>query len=161
MENAVVLREWFERVDSNRSGNITALQLQGALSVGNLDFSLSIVQQMIRMYDFDGNGTMNFEEFLALNKFLLKVQNLFTVLERYCTYPSTCCSFFITVVGRALNWPCCKFFSHIVIILQADLILLDLLLGPLICCKILAFFRRKVYSFFSCTCQVLYSAVNK
>ncbi|CAL9161815.1 unnamed protein product, partial [Musa hybrid cultivar] len=82
MENAAVLREWFERVDSNRSGNITALQLQGALSVGNLDFSLSIVQQMIRMYDFDGNGTMNFEEFVALNKFLLKVQNLFTVLER-------------------------------------------------------------------------------
>ncbi|URE01913.1 hypothetical protein MUK42_02688 [Musa troglodytarum] len=82
MENAAVLREWFERVDSNRSGNITAVQLQGALSVGNLDFSLSIVQQMIRMYDFDGNGTMNFEEFVALNKFLLKVQNLFTVLER-------------------------------------------------------------------------------
>ncbi|URE01914.1 hypothetical protein MUK42_02688 [Musa troglodytarum] len=80
MENAAVLREWFERVDSNRSGNITAVQLQGALSVGNLDFSLSIVQQMIRMYDFDGNGTMNFEEFVALNKFLLKV--LYTVWGR-------------------------------------------------------------------------------
>ncbi|XP_042378321.1 sorcin-like isoform X1 [Zingiber officinale] len=82
MDNAVILREWYDRVDSNRSGNITAHQLQRALSVGNLDFSLSVVQQMIRMYDFDGNGTMNFEEFLALNKFLLKVQNAFTLKER-------------------------------------------------------------------------------
>ncbi|KAG6515696.1 hypothetical protein ZIOFF_026125 [Zingiber officinale] len=116
MDNAVILREWYDRVDSNRSGNITAHQLQRALSVGNLDFSLSVVQQMIRMYDFDGNGTMNFEggfitlflvmqcvgccqdahgsagitsfisltskKFLALNKFLLKVQNAFTLKER-------------------------------------------------------------------------------
>jgi len=28
MENAVVLREWFERVDAGRTGNITAAQLQ-------------------------------------------------------------------------------------------------------------------------------------
>uniref|UniRef100_A0ACD5WVS6 Uncharacterized protein n=1 Tax=Avena sativa TaxID=4498 RepID=A0ACD5WVS6_AVESA len=82
MENAVVLREWFDRVDAARTGNITALQLQSALAVGNLDFPLSIVQQMIRMYDFDGNGTMSFEEFLALNKFLQKVQTVFSTLER-------------------------------------------------------------------------------
>lgn len=82
MENAAALREWFQRVDSNNTGNITAPQLQRALGVGNLDFSLSIVQQMIRMYDFDMNGTMNFEEFVALNKFLLKVQTAFAERER-------------------------------------------------------------------------------
>ncbi|KAM0919777.1 hypothetical protein ACQ4PT_007938 [Festuca glaucescens] len=82
MENAVVLREWFDRVDAARTGNITAPQLQSALAVGNLDFPISVVQQMIRMYDFDGNGTMSFEEFLALNKFLQKVQTVFSTLER-------------------------------------------------------------------------------
>ncbi|PWZ56325.1 Sorcin [Zea mays] len=90
MENAVVLREWFDRVDAGRTGNITAAQLQGALAVGNLNFPISVVQQMIRMYDFDRNGTMNFEEFLALNKFLqkvfpvsnLQVQNVFSTLDR-------------------------------------------------------------------------------
>ncbi|KAL6645279.1 hypothetical protein ACP70R_016887 [Stipagrostis hirtigluma subsp. patula] len=66
MESAVVLREWFDRVDTGRTGNITAAQLQ----------------QMIRMYDFDRNGTMSFEEFLALNKFLQKVQSVFSTLER-------------------------------------------------------------------------------
>ncbi|XP_052308310.1 uncharacterized protein LOC18098138 isoform X2 [Populus trichocarpa] len=73
MENKTILREWFERVDSEKTGNITATQLKSALAVGNLEFPLSVVQQMIRMYDSDGNGTMSFDEFVGLNKFLLKV----------------------------------------------------------------------------------------
>ncbi|XP_057966336.1 uncharacterized protein LOC131156561 isoform X2 [Malania oleifera] len=73
MENTAILREWFERVDSEKTGSITASQLKRAFAAGNLEFSASVVQQMIRMYDFDRNGTMSFEEFLALNKFLLKV----------------------------------------------------------------------------------------
>ncbi|PKI31756.1 hypothetical protein CRG98_047845 [Punica granatum] len=82
MENAAVLREWFERVDSEKTGSVTALQLKQAFAVGNLEFSLSVVEQMIRMYDYDRNGTMSFEEFVALNKFLLKVQQAFSDLER-------------------------------------------------------------------------------
>ena len=92
MENTAMLKDWFERVDSEKTGTITAPQLkvlllllllqspfclfqfpkiplsslsfalkkktttfdlfsqfdQSALSVGNLEFSLSVVQQMIR-----------------------------------------------------------------------------------------------------------------
>ncbi|XP_065621667.1 uncharacterized protein LOC112012857 isoform X2 [Quercus suber] len=70
MENTPMLKDWFERVDSEKTGTITAPQLKSALSVGNLEFSLSVVQQMIRMYDFDRNGTLGFDEFVALNKFL-------------------------------------------------------------------------------------------
>ncbi|PON78481.1 Parvalbumin [Trema orientale] len=82
MENTAILREWFDRVDSDKSGNITPCQLKKALAVGNLEFPISVVQQMIRMYDFDRNGTMSFDEFVALNKFLLKVQQAFSDLER-------------------------------------------------------------------------------
>ncbi|XP_023511846.1 sorcin-like [Cucurbita pepo subsp. pepo] len=82
MENTGILKEWFDRVDSEKSGSIIASQLQNALAVGNLNFPLSIVQQMIRMYDFDRNGTMSFEEFVALNKFLIKLQQAFSDLER-------------------------------------------------------------------------------
>ncbi|KAK1434380.1 hypothetical protein QVD17_00119 [Tagetes erecta] len=82
MANTEVLKEWFDRVDSDKKGSITAIQLQRALAVGNLQFSITIVQQMIRMYDFDRNGTMSFEEFVALNEFLLKVQQAFSDLER-------------------------------------------------------------------------------
>ncbi|XP_068645971.1 uncharacterized protein [Aristolochia californica] len=80
MENT--LREWFECVDSNKTGSITASQLKKALAVGNLDFPLSVVQQMIRVYDFDRNGKMSFEEFVALNKFLVGVQDAFSALEK-------------------------------------------------------------------------------
>ncbi|XP_057500309.1 uncharacterized protein LOC130784449 [Actinidia eriantha] len=82
MENTAILRQWFDRVDSEKTGNITAAQLKGALVVGNLEFPITVVQQMIRMYDFDRNGTMSFEEFVALNKFLIKVQHVFSDLER-------------------------------------------------------------------------------
>ncbi|CAN0878721.1 unnamed protein product [Linum grandiflorum] len=82
MENTAILREWFDRVDSDRIGSVTATQLKTALAVGNLEFPLSVVQQMIRMYDFDRNGTMSFDEFVALNKFLVKVQQAFSDLER-------------------------------------------------------------------------------
>ncbi|KAF6157799.1 hypothetical protein GIB67_038267 [Kingdonia uniflora] len=61
MENPSILRDWFDRVDSSNSGSITATQLKRALSVGNLEFPLSVVQQMIRMYDYDRNGTMSFD----------------------------------------------------------------------------------------------------
>lgn len=82
MENTAILREWFDRVDSEKKGSITASQLKSAFAVGNLEFPLSVVQQMVRMYDFDRNGTMSFNEFGALNKFLLTVQQAFSDLER-------------------------------------------------------------------------------
>ncbi|KAL6514153.1 hypothetical protein OROHE_019140 [Orobanche hederae] len=72
MENRSILREWFDRVDYQKTGNITATQLKSVFAVGNLHFPISVVQQMVRMYDFDRIGTMSFEEFVELNKFLLK-----------------------------------------------------------------------------------------
>ncbi|KAK1394817.1 Calcium-dependent protein kinase 23 [Heracleum sosnowskyi] len=82
MEKEGNLKVWFDRVDSDKTGSITAAQLKAALSVGNLEFSISVVQQMIRMYDFDRNGTMSFQEFVELNRFLLKVQQAFSDSER-------------------------------------------------------------------------------
>ncbi|KAF3612714.1 putative sorcin-like isoform 2 [Capsicum annuum] len=72
MENLGILREWFDRVDTDKIGSITAIQLKNAFAIGNLQFPITVVQQMIRMCDFDHNGTMSFQEFVQLNKFLLK-----------------------------------------------------------------------------------------
>ncbi|KAG7010818.1 hypothetical protein SDJN02_27614 [Cucurbita argyrosperma subsp. argyrosperma] len=110
MENTGILKEWFDRVDSEKSGSIIAPQLQvdllvfliqrfyplrlkvpivdkisgflhdqNALAVGNLNFPLSIVQQMIRMYDFDRNGTMSFEGKVCSSQ---QLQQAFSDLER-------------------------------------------------------------------------------
>nr|DAD46562.1 TPA_asm: hypothetical protein HUJ06_016499 [Nelumbo nucifera] len=66
MESTAILKEWFELVDSDKIGSITAPQLKRALAVGNLEFPLSVVEQMIRMYDFDRNGAMSFEGVINL-----------------------------------------------------------------------------------------------
>ncbi|XP_031123802.1 sorcin-like [Ipomoea triloba] len=82
MEKMAILKEWFDRVDSDKTGSITAIQLKSVFAIGNLEFPISVVEQMIRMYDFDRNGTMSFDEFAELNKFLQKIQNVFSELER-------------------------------------------------------------------------------
>ncbi|XP_021911452.1 uncharacterized protein LOC110825307 isoform X7 [Carica papaya] len=56
----MILRQWFERVDSQKTGSITATKLK----------------HYCRMYDLDPNGTMSFEGFVELSKFLLKVSYL-------------------------------------------------------------------------------------
>ncbi|XP_021911450.1 uncharacterized protein LOC110825307 isoform X5 [Carica papaya] len=44
----MILRQWFERVDSQKTGSITATKLK----------------HYCRMYDLDPNGTMSFEGYL-------------------------------------------------------------------------------------------------
>lgn len=72
------LRMWFQAVDTDKSGFINESELLEALACGNLRFPRSIVAQMIKIYDSDRNGTMSFEEFVRLHKFLSVVQNSFS-----------------------------------------------------------------------------------
>eukprot|EP00252_Welwitschia_mirabilis_P011370 TRINITY_DN25568_c0_g1_i3.p1 TRINITY_DN25568_c0_g1~~TRINITY_DN25568_c0_g1_i3.p1 ORF type:complete len:118 (+),score=17.72 TRINITY_DN25568_c0_g1_i3:146-499(+) len=82
MDDEEHYKRWFECVDADRTGYIDASELKGALAAGNLNFPDSVVQQMIRLYDSDRNGTMSFEEFVRLNKFLAHVQSAYSMLER-------------------------------------------------------------------------------
>jgi len=40
--------QWFDSVDVDRSGSISVMELQRALALGNLNFSLATVAHMIR-----------------------------------------------------------------------------------------------------------------
>ncbi|BBN11599.1 hypothetical protein MPTK1_5g13250 [Marchantia polymorpha subsp. ruderalis] len=77
MANNELLRMWFDSVDVDRSGSINCEELQRALAVGNLHFPSSVVNQMIKLYDTDLNGTMSFNEFISLHQFLTVVQDSF------------------------------------------------------------------------------------
>ena len=68
------LWQWFMTVDTDRSGQINSHELQRALAMGNLNFSLALCQQMIRMHDRDGSGTISFDEFQSLHQFLTNTQ---------------------------------------------------------------------------------------
>jgi Ca2+-binding EF-hand superfamily protein len=42
--------QWFSSVDSDRSGQIDVKELQRALAMGGLNFSLAVVAHMIRYH---------------------------------------------------------------------------------------------------------------
>lgn len=72
------IRRWFRSVDVDNSGSINTAELQRALEAGNLFFPPTVVAQMTKMYDRDNSGTMSFDEFVSLHKFLSGVQDTFT-----------------------------------------------------------------------------------
>jgi Ca2+-binding EF-hand superfamily protein len=72
------LHMWFQSVDIDNSGSINAAELKRALEAGNLHFPPTVISQMIKMYDKNLDGTMNFEEFVSLHKFLSVVQDTFS-----------------------------------------------------------------------------------
>ncbi|XP_005097355.1 programmed cell death protein 6 [Aplysia californica] len=62
---------WFQSVDADRSGQITAIELQQALMNGNWSpFNPETCRLMIGMFDKDRNGTINAHEFAALWKYI-------------------------------------------------------------------------------------------
>ncbi|KAK0424184.1 hypothetical protein QR680_008534 [Steinernema hermaphroditum] len=61
------LGQIFQRVDRDRSGKISAEELQSALSNGTWSpFNPETCRLMIGMFDSDGDGAINFGEFQAL-----------------------------------------------------------------------------------------------
>mmetsp|Transcript_15340 Transcript_15340/g.32977 ORF Transcript_15340/g.32977 Transcript_15340/m.32977 type:complete len:170 (+) Transcript_15340:1754-2263(+) len=71
------LRQWFRMVDTDNSGEVDASELQIALRQARMNFSLHSCAMLIRMYDASRSGTVNFNEFVGLHRFILSVQQSF------------------------------------------------------------------------------------
>ena len=83
MPSREFLWDVFHRVDKDRSGSITADELQQALSNGTwTPFNPETVRLMIGMFDKNQNGTVSFEEFGALWKYVTDWQNCFRSFDR-------------------------------------------------------------------------------
>ncbi|KAF2836354.1 EF-hand [Patellaria atrata CBS 101060] len=68
----------FGQVDKDRSGQLTESELRAALVNGDYSsFDPHTVKMMIRMFDTDRSGTINFEEFCGLWGFLSAWRGLF------------------------------------------------------------------------------------
>lgn len=68
----------FLQVDKNRTGQLSEAELQRALVNGDYTaFDPHTVKMMIRMFDTDRSGTINFDEFCGLWGFLAAWRNLF------------------------------------------------------------------------------------
>ena len=75
------LQQWFLVVDSDRSGQVNAEELQRALAQGGLNFSMKLVSSMIRMYDADKTAQLAYAQFIELHKFLVNVQHVFAAAD--------------------------------------------------------------------------------
>ena len=66
------LRQWFDRVDTDRSGRIDVHELSTALSTGGYKFNATVAEKLIRMFSAPGQLTpsLTFDEFHQLNGFL-------------------------------------------------------------------------------------------
>lgn len=53
--------QWFRQIDKDRSGTLDVHELQQALALGRINFSLKTVQCIIRLYDSDGDGKIGVE----------------------------------------------------------------------------------------------------
>ncbi|KNZ59314.1 uncharacterized protein VP01_1760g4 [Puccinia sorghi] len=72
------LRQWFGAVDADNSGNITALELQQALVNGDWSpFDLDTVKMLMNIFDTDRSGTIGFDEFAGLWKYIKDWQGAF------------------------------------------------------------------------------------
>ncbi|CAF3364351.1 unnamed protein product [Rotaria socialis] len=69
--NDTFLQQVFHRVDTDRSGSISANELQAALSNGTWSpFNPETVRMMIGMFDRDGSSTIDLDEFRHLWKYV-------------------------------------------------------------------------------------------
>lgn len=75
------LLQWFNGIDRDGNGQLTALELQSALNLGGLSFSIPTVSHIIRINDRDNSGTIDFNEFERLHGFLSNVQASFDFFD--------------------------------------------------------------------------------
>ncbi|VDL60712.1 unnamed protein product [Hymenolepis diminuta] len=74
---------YFRSVDRDRSGYINAEELQAALSNGiGTPFDITCLSLMISLFDQDNNGTISFDEFGQLYKYITDWQNVFRQHDR-------------------------------------------------------------------------------
>ncbi|KAJ2782558.1 hypothetical protein H4R18_002187 [Coemansia javaensis] len=72
------LHYWFRAVDTDGSGQLDANELQQALVNGDWSrFNIDTVRLMIGMFDRDRSGTINFEEFTGLWRYIEDWKNCF------------------------------------------------------------------------------------
>ncbi|KIY46125.1 EF-hand [Fistulina hepatica ATCC 64428] len=77
------LWEWFSSVDTDRSGQITATELQRALINGDwTPFDLDTVKMLLNIFDTDRSGSIGFNEFAGLWKYIKDWQNVFRAVDR-------------------------------------------------------------------------------
>ncbi|KZV82894.1 EF-hand [Exidia glandulosa HHB12029] len=77
------LWQWFQAVDTDRSNHISANELQQALVNGDWSpFDLDTVKLLMTIFDTDRSGTVTFNEFSGLWRYIKDWQNVFRHFDK-------------------------------------------------------------------------------
>ncbi|KAI0035734.1 EF-hand, partial [Vararia minispora EC-137] len=81
------LWQWFNAVDTDRSGSISVSELQAALLRTDVDmngagFDLDTVKMLMNIFDTDRSGTIGFAEFSGLWKYITDWQGVFRHFDK-------------------------------------------------------------------------------
>jgi len=74
-------RQWFQSVDTDRSGSITANEI-AQITFGGFPLGLETAYRLVRVFDRDRSGTMDFFEYATLHKFMKSLQTAFFAADR-------------------------------------------------------------------------------
>jgi len=76
------LQAWFTSVDRDKSGSVSARELMTMRWPGNKTFTLGTCEALVKVFDVDRSGEMNFQEFAQLFGFVLSTQQAFAAFDR-------------------------------------------------------------------------------
>jgi Ca2+-binding EF-hand superfamily protein len=71
-----MITAWFQSVDLDRSGTITAHELAN-FQVGGFPIGYEIASKLIKVFDKDNNMCIDFNEYATMHQFLTTIQNAF------------------------------------------------------------------------------------
>jgi Ca2+-binding EF-hand superfamily protein len=71
------LRPYFETVDTDQDGKISAEELQVALSSGGFVFALSVAQKLVKLFDKSNTGKLGLPEFVQGYQFIQRMTQSF------------------------------------------------------------------------------------
>lgn len=74
------LKLWFDSVDTDRGGTIEPHELAN-LNIDGYPIGFPLALKLIKVFDKDRNGRIDFWEYCALHKFLLSVRQAFFVAD--------------------------------------------------------------------------------
>jgi len=70
------LQTWFQSVDVDRSGTITAVEL-ARLQIGGRLIGMDAAKKLVKVFDKNYSGGIDFQEFASLHQFIMQMQNAF------------------------------------------------------------------------------------
>jgi Ca2+-binding EF-hand superfamily protein len=75
------LQKWFASVDRDGSGTISANELAN-VAVGGIRLGIDLAIKLVRIFDVDGSGSIEFREYASLHKFLISMQQVFASADK-------------------------------------------------------------------------------